>query len=169
MTVPQPGDLAACSAGGAAGKIVHALQLAAGGGKYAEYEHVFVYLGDGMVLQAEPGGSRIVPMTVHAKTIWSTGIINIPDEARARVPVVARALEHVPYSYLDYASVGAHRLHIPAPHLRAYIRDVGHMQCAQLADEFMRRLGVHLYADGRWPGDVIPCDIARLLAETAHG
>jgi len=165
MPVPSPGDLAACSAGGAAGKLVHALQLAAGGGRYAKYEHVYVYLGDGMILQAEPGGSRIVPMTPHANTIWSSGIIHVPDQARARVPEIAAQLEHVPYSYLDYLSVGAHRLHIPAPHLRAFIRAEGHMQCAQLGDEFMRRLGVHLFA-GRWEGDVIPCDIARLLSET---
>jgi hypothetical protein len=159
----QPGDIAACSAGGWPGRIVHLLQLLAGGGKYSKYQHVIVYLGNGMVLQAEPGGSRIVPFTARKYMLWSSGIIRIPDEARARVPELAAAMEKIPYSYLDYLSVALHRLHIGAKRLRNFIRDTGHMQCAQLADEFMRRLGVHLYTDKRWEGDVIPCDIARLL------
>jgi hypothetical protein len=168
VTAPLPGDFEVVTAGGAAGKFVHIAQLLAGGGKYSEYEHVAVYIGDGMVLQAEPGGSRITPMTGHAKTLWSTSIIDIPDEARARVPELARAMERIPYSYLDYTSIAAHRLYIPAPHLRAYIRATGHMQCAQLTDEFLRRLGVHLFADERWEGDVMPADLARLLSEAAH-
>jgi hypothetical protein len=159
----QPGDLAACSAGGWPGLIVHLLQLLAGGGRYSKYQHVIVYLGGGMVLQAEPGGSRIVPLTARKYMLWSTGIIDIPDEARARVPELARSMTGIGYSFLDYLSVALHRLHIQAKRLRNFIRDTGHMQCAQLADEFERRLGVHLYADKRWEGDVIPCDIARLL------
>ena len=163
MNNHQPGDFAACSAGGWAGKIVHVLQLLAGGGwKYSKYQHVYVYLGDGMVLQAEPGGSRIVPMTAHKLTMWSTGLINLTDEQRARVPEIARQLENIPYSFADYLSVALHRLHIPSKRLRKFIRDTKHMQCAQLADEFERRLGVHLYAH-RWEGDVIPCNVARLL------
>ncbi len=161
---PQPGDFEVVSSGGAAGAFVHVAELLAGGGRYAEYQHVAVYIGDGLVLQAEPGGSRIVPMTAHARTLWSSGIIEIPDAARARVPALARAMQDIPYSYADYASIAAHRLHIPAPHLRAYIRSSGHMQCAQLTDEFERRLGVHLFADGRWEGDVMPSDLARLLS-----
>jgi hypothetical protein len=164
VTVPQPGDFAVVSVGGAPGRGVQIAEWLAGAGKYSEYEHVYVYIGDGMVLQAEPGGSRITPMTPHKLTLWSTGIINIPAEARARVPELARTMEGIPYSLLDYVSLAAHRLHIPAPNLRDYIADSGHMICSQLADEFLRRLGVHVFADGRWPGDVMPADMARRLS-----
>jgi hypothetical protein len=165
MTGPQPGDFAVVSAGGITGKLVHALQWLAGEGTYARYQHAFVYIGYGQILQAEPGKSRITTMTPHRLTLWSTGIINIPDDARAKVPELARAMEGIPYSFLDYLSLAAHRLHIPAPHLRAYIRATAHDQCAQLTDLFELRLGVHLFADGRWEGDVMPSDLARLLTE----
>lgn len=166
MTAPQAGDFAVVSASGLAGKFVHVLQWLAGSGKYSQYQHAFVYIGDGKILQAEPFRARITPMTVHAKTLWSTGIITIPDDARAKVPELARAMEGTPYSLLDYLAIAAHRLHIPAPRLQAFISATGHEQCAQLTDEFEKRLGVHLYADERWEGDVMPADLAQLLLES---
>jgi hypothetical protein len=37
------------------------------------------------------------------------------------------------------------------------------MICSQLVDQCYQDAGVHLFADGRWPGDVTPADLYRLI------
>lgn len=75
----------------------------------------------------------------------------------------------MPYSVADYFALAAHRLHIPAPHLKRYVRSSGHMICSQLADAAAAEGGWHLFEDGRWPGDVTPGDLYRLYqAQRAH-
>jgi hypothetical protein len=39
------------------------------------------------------------------------------------------------------------------------------MICSQLADCAAFRGGWHLFDDGRWPGDVVPANIARLVRQ----
>jgi cell wall-associated NlpC family hydrolase len=170
---PLPGDWAVCSVGGPAGRAIEVAEYLNGDG-FAPWEHAFVYVGDGKILQAEPGGSRIVPYTEHGAELWSTGKIPLTAAQRAQVPVLAGQLKGVPYSWLDYASLAGHRLHIPdlplwpGPHhpvtLKTFIGDSGHLICSQLVDYFMLRLGVHLFKDGRWPGFVTPAALAELLA-----
>lgn len=123
------------------------------GDGYENYEHAFTYLGDGEIIEAEPGGARIVAFHYSLRNvIW----LPCPAEYGDAVAREARELEGVPYSFLDYAALATHRLHIPAPGLRDYIADTGHMLCSQLCDEAARRGGWHLFHDGRWAGYVTP-------------
>jgi hypothetical protein len=64
---------------------------------------------------------------------------------------------------LDYLALVAHRLHIPAPGLRQFIADTGHMICSQLVDEVYRRAGLIMFGDGRWPGYVTPGGLISVL------
>lgn len=173
MTSPQPGDWAVCNVGGPGGKLIELGQYLNGDG-FVPWAHAFVYIGDGKILQAEPGGSVIVPYTEHGAELWSSGVIPLTAAQRAQVPVLARQLTGIPYSWLDYFALAAHRLHTPdlavwpGPHhpvtLKTFIADSGHEICSQLVDTFMLRLGIHLFKDGRWPGYVDPAALARLLA-----
>lgn len=160
--MPEPGDWAVCDAGGAVGKAIQLGEWLNGNG-FTDWEHAFVYVGGGKVLQAEPDGSKIVPLKPRAHILWSSGTIPLTPLQRSLVPGVAAQLTGVPYSFLDYGALAAHRLHIPVPGLRDYIDDSHHQICSQLVDDFMLRLGVHLFADGRWPGFVVPADLAGLL------
>lgn len=127
---------------------------------FATWEHAFIYLPGNLVLEAEPGGARIVPFT-YSDVYWCTGIFKLlpPTTNPTELGHVAESLKGVPYSFLDYAALAAHRLKIPAPHLRAFIKDTGHMICSQLDDEFYKRLGARIFVDGRWSGDVTPASL----------
>jgi hypothetical protein len=90
--------------------------------------------------------------------------LRCPDRSAAEVATAYRGLVDVPYSFLDYGALALHRLHIPAPGLRAYIQDSGHAICSQLVDEGARRGGWQLFDDQRWEGYVTPGALRRLAA-----
>jgi hypothetical protein len=62
----------------------------------------------------------------------------------------------IPYSFLDYLAIAAHRLHIPAPGLRSYIASTKHEICSALCDEFYRRVFGVVLVPGEWQGYVTP-------------
>jgi len=144
---------------GRVGKLIEVGQWLNGEG-FQDWEHAFVSLPGGLILEAEPGGARIVPL-VYANVYWCEGIYKLlpPTTNVTEIGHVAEGLKGVPYSFADYAALSAHRLHIPAPFLKNYVASTGHMICSQLADEFYFRLGAHVFIDNRWPGDVTPASL----------
>jgi hypothetical protein len=171
----QPGDIAAVRVNSDAGRLIDFVETLSGDG-FTEWAHCVVYIGNAMVLQAEPGGAKIVKRTPLIKPgdIWSTGFIDITPEARTTVKNLAYSgYVGIPYSALDYFAIAGHRLHMPdlpiwpqqghLVSLQRYIADTGHMICSQLADNFVQKLGVHLFTDNRWPGYVTPADIGNRL------
>jgi hypothetical protein len=168
MTAPQPGDFAVVSAGGIAGPVVGAAERwLLGAGPYSDYQHAFIFVGgegDRAIIQAEPTGAAYAPLTPHAKTLWSTGRIELTDDQRDRIVHAAVGYLGTPYSFLDYLAIGLHRLRIPIPHLKAYIGATGHQICSALVDQCYADAGVHLFDDNRWPGFVTPPDLARRIS-----
>ena len=174
MTARQRGDFAVVSAGGELGRLVRYAEQANGSGPYADYQHAFIYIGDGEIIQAEPGGADYAQLTPHAKTLWSTGkiAIGLPGtigrlelsaEQRTRICDAARGYVGTKYSFLDYLALAMHRLHIRVPFLKWYVKWSGRMICSQLVDRCYLDAGIHLFDDGRWPGYVTPADLAQLL------
>jgi cell wall-associated NlpC family hydrolase len=159
---PEPGDFAVVSAGGLAGRAV-AFGEWLNGDAFTQYEHAFVYVGGGRIIQAEPGGANEAPLTGHASILWSSGVIPLTDPQRKAVCDAARGYVGVPYSFLDYAALVAHRLRLPVPGLRGFIATTRHQICSQLVDQCYADAGVHLFKDGRWPGYVTPAALAHLL------
>lgn len=157
----QPGDIGLVTIKGDVGTLIRIGQWLNGDG-FANYEHAFVMVSGGMIVEAEPGGARHVPL--HYKNVlWLT----CPDQYRAGV--VAAAMRHIgtPYSYLDYFSLAALRLHIPSHALREYVESSKHEICSQLADAAACEGGWHLYNDGRLPQDVTPGDLWQLSTHLA--
>jgi hypothetical protein len=151
--MPQPGDIGLVAIKGGVGSLIRVGQWLNGDG-YRNYEHAFVYVGDGDLVEAEPDGARLAPLSEYD----AAGVLWLPclEQYRTAVADAARSLIGTPYSALDYFALAAHRLRIPVPGLCEYISSTGHMICSQLADEAARRGGWHLFADGRWPGYVTP-------------
>lgn len=162
---PQPGDIGCTQITGNVGLLIRLGQWLNGDG-FANYEHCFVYIGNGQIVEAEPGGARLADLAEYDQRtiVW----LRCPAEHRDAVADAARALEGKPYSFLDYLALAAHRLHLPIPGLRHYIDSTGHLICSQLADRAAELGGWHLFTDSRWPGYVTPADIAALAlaAET---
>lgn len=165
MTEPASGDFGLCRITGGVGLLIRTGQWLAGGG-FTDLEHAFVYVGDGRIVEAEPGGARLADVAEYADRPirWSTDRIPLRDEQRTRIVAAARGYVGVPYSFADYAAIAAHRFHLPGgPALRHYVATSEHMICSQLVDQAYLDADVHLFSDGRWPGYVRPADLYGLI------
>lgn len=160
---PQPGDFGLTRIRGAAGVAIRAGQWLNGDG-FADYEHAFLVLDRGEIIEAEPGGARIRPLADYdgTPTVYSTWTLT--DAQRAALAAAGRRYEGVPYSALDYAALTARRLHIPVPGLREYIASTGHMMiCSQVVDQIHLDADLHMFSDQRWPGFVTPGSLRQVL------
>ena len=155
MSGPAPGTIGLVPMGGYGGRLIRIGQALNGDG-FEDFEHAFVGLGGGQVIEAEPGGARIVPMRDDG--VWGcegiAGLLAGTDPAV--IAVKARDLRGIPYSWADYAALAAHRLHLPVPGLRDYVKASGHLICSQLCDLLYQRLGARVFDDQRWNGYVTP-------------
>lgn len=170
-TVVQPGDFAAVRVDGAVGRLIRVGQFLNGSG-FRNYEHAIFYAGDDeklgqdLILEAEPGGARLVPFHYSpGDVLWSSDAPPLALNATQRqlAMVIARHYKGVPYSALDYFALAAHRLHIRTPMLKYIIGSTHQMICSQLADQCRLEMGSHLFSDSRWPGFVTPADLADLI------
>ncbi|UQA90901.1 C40 family peptidase [Streptomyces halobius] len=163
-TTPLPGDIGLTQISGVTGRLIRLGQWLNGDG-FADYQHAFLVLPDDRLLEAVPGGARIRPLTQYT----GSSVLYVCPEGltgQQRTAICDAAMEYVgvPYSFLDYLAIAAHRFHVPLPGLRRYIASTRHMICSQLVDQCYLDAGVHLFADGRWPGYVTPMALYQLLA-----
>jgi hypothetical protein len=168
MVEHKPGDFRLMKITGHAGRAIRIGQWLNGDG-YGDYQHAQVYLGDNRFLDAQPGGANVGYYdNLNTVGYWSSGLVDMTDDQRDKIHIAAIGYIGTPYAFTDYFALGAHRLHIPAPHLDRYIRSSGHMICSQLVDQCCLDGGVHLFNDGRWSGDVTPGDLWKLLEGKAY-
>jgi hypothetical protein len=165
---PQPGDLGLVRMNGMVGPLIRFGQWLNGDG-FKNYEHVIMYVGDGDIIEAMPGGALLSPLSRYdgQNILW----LKCPREHGAAVADAARTFgpqfdangdlvrKGVKYSALDYDALALHRFHVPTPLLNRYIESSGHMICSQLADRAAELGGWHIFDDGRWAGDVTPGDL----------
>jgi len=158
---PQPGDIGITRISGAGGKVIRFAQWL-NGDSFKDYEHAFVvvkprglYVAK-QIVEAMPGGAvEVQNWHAPAETVY----LRCPRQYREAVAQNARYLVGTPYSYLDYASIATHRLHIRVPLLKRYVASSRHMICSQLADYAAWAAGWEIFQDKRWPGDVTPGDL----------
>ncbi|MFF6928330.1 C40 family peptidase [Streptomyces californicus] len=162
VTTPLPGDFALTRIEGITGRLVAAGQALVGDA--APVQHAFVYVGMGKVVQAMPGGAELIPIEEASPVVqWSSGKFDLTGDQRRKIEQEAAALVGTPYSFLDYVSIALAHYRIRPVWVRDFVADTGHMICSQLVDEVYLRAGVHLFDDGRLPGDVTPGDLWKLL------
>jgi cell wall-associated NlpC family hydrolase len=159
-TLVKPGDFGLVPVAGDVGKTIRVLQWMDGTG-FSNYEHAFVYVGGGMIVEAETTGAAYRPFHYGDEVLWSSGIIVPTAIQRANIEHAAIRYQGTPYSYLDYASLVAKRLHAPGHVLEDYIKSTGHMICSQLVAACYRDAGCPLY--DTWTGNVTPGDLYDLL------
>lgn len=157
---PPPGLIGLTSINGDVGKLIRLGQFLNGDG-FTLWEHAFITIGDGLVVQAEPGGARVEHVSHYKVVHWCYGIYKLATApATYNVPMLletaAKKYVGVPYSAEDYFALAAHRLHLPFPGLKKYVADSGHMICSQLVDQCYRDAGKQIFTDNRWPGYVTP-------------
>jgi cell wall-associated NlpC family hydrolase len=161
---PLPGDFAVVRILGDVGRLIRVGQWLDGDG-YENYEHAFIDVGDGQLVEAQPHGARLASLSDYdgRTPLWSTGCFPLTDDQRACLVAAARSYIGVPYSFLDYGSLALARFHVRPPVVTRYIADTHHMICSQLVDQCYVDAGVHLFTDGRFPGDVTPGNLYELI------
>lgn len=159
---PRPGDFGLVAINGEAGRLIRVGQWLNGDG-WGRYQHAVLVLDNGELIEAEPGGARIRPVSEYDGTNVAWSDWPLTDAERARIVAAGRKLEGTPYSALDYFALVAHRLHIPMPSLRKYIDSTKHEICSQLVDLAYQLGGKMMFGDGRWPGYVTPMALVPAL------
>jgi cell wall-associated NlpC family hydrolase len=161
---PSPADFFLAPIPEFVGKTIQFGQFLNGEG-FSEYQHAGILLDGGQTMEAMPGGAIIghISRWKPEELRWSTGLIELTASQRLDIVHYARAREGVPYSFIDYGAIAAHRFHTPVPGLKSYIEDSGHQICSQMVDWVYAQADVHLFNDGRWPGYVTPNSLNILL------
>jgi cell wall-associated NlpC family hydrolase len=141
-------------------------------GTHSTVNHAFVYIGNGRIIEAQPGGAIESDATRYPAAIWSS--MPLPDATRTKIAVWAQAQQGIGYGWADIAALAlAVILRAVLPRkvataiLRVIARRIERMNrliCSQLADKAYALAGVHLFDDDRLPGEVTPGDLLRLIA-----
>lgn len=149
---PSPGDIGLVKVHGTEGRLIRLGQALNGDG-YEDFEHAFVYVGGGELVEAEPAGARLSALGEYEPqaVVW----LRCPPQYGQKVAAAARGLVGTSYGFLDYLALAAHRFHLPIPGLRGFIGDTRSLICSQLAVEAARRGGWDLFPN-EWDGYVTP-------------
>ena len=174
MTTYQPGSFFLAAAEGWAGYGIALGEALAG--SPSRYTHAGVIVdSDGTCVEAEPHGARLGNVRAYKHTLISDGPVQswLEQDAgpghvhwadewhiRRRVALAAQHLVGTPYSALDYFALAALHLHLPSAWIRQRVESSGHLICSALVDRVYMNAGIHLFDDGRLPGDVMPSDLA---------
>lgn len=165
----QPGTIGLVNISGEVGKLIHfgqwlnshPLDRWFDPENYPQIEHAFVLLPDRMLIEAEPGGARVVSIDEYTNVdvFWCTSIAaTLTIEELAAVAHVAAGFKGEGYSFLGYAELFARRLHLPVSLLRDEVANTGHVICSQLAAVAYRDQGHDLFP-GVWRDLVAPYDL----------
>lgn len=163
MTAVAIGDYGVVPMGGDSGKLIRFGQWLNGDG-FTNYEHAFIFVGEGQIVEAEPGGARLTNLH-YDNVLWSSDHFDLTLEQRVKIVHAAKGFIGTPYSAMDYFALAAYRLKfgLLVPYLHRYVASTGHMICSQLVDAAYSAADVHLFKDGRWPGYVTPGALAELI------
>jgi hypothetical protein len=168
---PQPGDAGFSTITGAGGAVpMWGQALLHDACRFDHALWVVNALGDpefpdGRIVQAMPHGAEFQPLRRRIRPGFAYASIPLAPEQRAMVQAIAlgfvnaRGGRGIGYSFLSYPALAAVQWRLPIPHLKKYIANRGNMMCSQLVDEGLRRIGYHVFDDGRWVQDVTPGDL----------
>jgi hypothetical protein len=129
-----------------------------------------MYLGDGLIIEAMPGGARIRNVSEYSsrEIFWCTAIAEATKDHLPRAVQIATSFRGVGYSFLDYLELICARFGIRSARLRAAIASTGHLICSQLCVRAIDLAGYVLFPD-RWRGLVDPGDIYKKEMQLRHG
>lgn len=166
MYQPKVGDIGLSTIGGRLGAWINVGQSVIRDS--SRYTHAFIYVGEGQVVEAMPKGAQLASVDTHPDAFYFTPKVLTPIE-RDLVATHALTMIGTPYSYLDYVSLAMAHYKIRPGFVKNYVHASSHMICSQLVDEAYLRADVHLFDDGRIPGDVTPGDLMYLaLTDEAY-
>jgi hypothetical protein len=142
---PIAGDFGLVSIKGGVGRLIRLGQWLNGDG-FFDYEHAFIYVGNGKIVEAMPGGALLSDLSEYdgRGILWSTDYVPLTDQQRNNI--VGQALQQVgtPYSFLDYLAIALYRLGIKHPGIKNRVEKSKHLICSQLVAKDFFDAGVPL-------------------------
>lgn len=150
--MPQIGDYLVTATGGWFGKAIRRVTR-------SPVNHAAVYVGDGMIVEAQPGGAKKSPVTEYPNAIWSH--MHLSHFQRVGIAIRAENMIGTPYSFLDIfvqALVRIFGWHAPGWAIKR-LSSPKRLQCAQLVDYCYQKNDIELFPDGRPNGLVSPGDL----------
>ena len=156
--MPVPGDFAVVATPGIMARLIRLVTR-------STVNHAFMLTETGRIIEAAPSGVREVDLANYdGMPIWWSNL-DVSPLTKAAAVVAARGHLGDPYSWVDDACIGLADLfgwHVPASVRRRLARP-DRVECAQLMDEAYLEVNVHLFSDGRIPGDVSPASLLTLI------
>lgn len=160
--MPQPGDFGLTKIHGWVGVWVSLGQWL--NGDASRYTHAFLVLDNEQVIEAQPGGAVITPLSEYMgrlDVVFSR--VPLTDEQRDTMVAHARQLEGTPYSFLDYLALALTKLKIKPKFIVNRVKSSGHLICSQLVAQEYEKVGAPLFTDGTPSYMVTPGDLADVL------
>lgn len=141
----NPGDFGLVTIEGGVGKLIRFGQWLNGDGFY-NYEHAFIYIGNGQIVEAEPGGAVISQLDEYdgRAILWSTDLVTLTDAQRSAIVESAVSQVGTPYSFLDYVAIALYRVGIKHPGISKRVLSSKHLICSQLVAQDYADAGVSL-------------------------
>jgi len=158
MTMPTPGDFAVVATPGLMARLIRLVTR-------STVNHAFILTDLGRIIEADPSGAQVVLLANYDGMYQAWSQMDLTPEQRAAIVDAARSHLGDPYSWVDDACIAITRLfgiHVPAAVRRRLARP-DRLMCSQLVDVAYLESGVHLFSDGRLPGDVAPGDLLDLI------
>jgi hypothetical protein len=172
-SIPVPGSFGLAVISGKTGYWVRKGQNIVEGRK-THYTHAFLVLDNNEVIEAEPGGAILTPLSKYmdggdvlfcdkpVKNAVGNQLYPYDGgekEIRERVIDFGRSLKGIPYNYMDYLAIGLEHFNIDLRVVRNRVRRPDRLICSQLVDFVYQMAGIHLFDDGRVSQDVTPADL----------
>jgi hypothetical protein len=161
---PLPGDWGTVATSGFAAKVIRWATR-------SDVNHAFLlydYDGTGQsrILEMGPDGLQVNDSHYgYTKIWWSTWPLTKDERALIGERMDACLAQGMTYNWIAdlYIGLGRFNIHMPRWVWKLHARiSPRQYQCAQLVDYIYLTAGVHLFTDGRTPGQVSPGDLRKL-------
>lgn len=128
-------------------------------GDASRYTHAFVVVGEGLAVEARPGGAGFRRINTYDPKHTAYSHLDLTPKQRQEIALAAISLVGRGYNWLDYPALALVRFGFRPKWLTKYVADKGRLICSQEVDEAYRLGGYQLFDDGRPSQDVTPGDL----------
>lgn len=97
MYTPCPGDFGVVKTNGIIGRLIRV-------GTTSRWNHAFIYIGGGQIVEANPTGVEISPVTKYSSIAWNRHE-ELSDELRASIVALVKDEVGKPYAFVDIAAL----------------------------------------------------------------
>jgi uncharacterized protein YycO len=151
-----PGCYGVSHSGGITGELIrHATESWAG--------HAFVYIGNGLIIEAAPPAARVRPASSHPDAVWNARY-PLTDAQRARICARAHTLVGCPYDYPAYVGFALKVLKLRNGAELDPVFKADHWRvCSALVADCYAYAGIRL-AGAKDPNLISPADLYNIIA-----